>query len=75
MCCEQEDELLSLVVELKEEAEWLRSIWDCGKGIDRWSWTLPSQQEGCGGDTPQAVGGHLLFHSQVGWSNLEDNEG
>ena len=62
-------------MELKGEVESLRSIQDCGKGIDWWSHTLPSLQEGCGGDAPQAVEDHLLFHSQVGWSNLEDNEG
>ena len=46
--CEQVRDLLSLVLELKEEAERLRSIRDCGKGIAWWSRTLPSLQEGCG---------------------------
>ena len=57
--CEQVEDLLSLVVELMGEVERLRSIWDCGKGIDWWSHTLPSLQEWCGGDAPQAVGDHL----------------
>ena len=73
--CEQVEDLLSLVVELKEEVERLRSIWDCGKGIDWWSHTLPSLQEGCGGDAPQAVGDHLLSHSLVGRGELKDREG
>ena len=50
--CEQVEDLLSLVVELKEEVEKLRSIWDCGKGTNWWGCALPSLQEGCGGDAP-----------------------
>ena len=73
--CEHVDDLLSLVVEVKWEVESLRSILHCGKGIDWWSHTLPSLQEGCGGDAPQAVGDHLLSHSQVGTGNLKDSEG
>ena len=73
--CEQVDDLLSLVMELKEEVESLTSIWVCGKGINWWSCTLPSLQEGCGGDAPQAVGDHLLSHSQVGRGDLKDSEG
>ena len=72
--CEQVDDLLSLVGELKGEVERLRSIRDCGKGIDWWSCTLPSLQEGWGGGGPQAVGDHLLSHSQVGWGDLKDSE-
>ncbi len=73
--CEQVEDLLSLVVELKEEVEGLRSIRDCGKGIGRWSCARPSLQEGCGGDAPEAVGDHLLSHSQVGRGDLNDSEG
>ena len=72
MRCEQVDDLLSLVVELKEEIERLNSIWDCGKGIDWWSHTMPSLWEGRGGDVPQAMGDHLPAHSQVGRGNLKD---
>ena len=64
--CEQVEDLLSLVVEVKWEVESLRSIWHCGKGIDWWSHTLPCLQEEFRGDAPQAVGDHLLSHSQVG---------
>ncbi len=63
--CEQVEDLLSLVVELKEEVERLRSIWDCGKRIDRWSCARLSLQEGCGENAPQAVGDDLL--STVWW--------
>ena len=31
--------------------------------------------EECGGDAPQAVGDHLLSHSQVGRGNLKDSKG
>ena len=73
--CEQVGDLLSLVEELKEEVERLRSIRDCGKGIEWWSCTLSSLQEGCRGDAPQAVGDHLLSHSQVGRGDLKDSKG
>jgi len=69
------EDLPSLVVELKEEVEGLRSIRDCGKGIGRWSCARPSLQEGCGGDAFQAVGDHLLSRSQVGTGDLKDSEG
>ena len=35
--CEQVDELLSLVVELREEVERLRTIRECEQEIDWWS--------------------------------------
>ena len=38
--CNQLDDLLSLVVELKEEVERLRSIRECEREIDWWSNTL-----------------------------------
>jgi len=40
--CDQVNDLLSLVSELKEEVERLRSIWECERDIDWWSCTLPS---------------------------------
>ncbi|KAK4808483.1 hypothetical protein QYF61_005800, partial [Mycteria americana] len=40
--CNQVDDLLSLVAELKEEVERLRSIRECEREIDWWSHTLPS---------------------------------
>ena len=38
--CEQLNDLLSLVVDLKEEVERLRSIKECEREIDWWSQTL-----------------------------------
>ena len=73
--CEEVEDLLSLVVELKEEVEKLRSIWDCGKGIDGWSCARPSLHEGCGGDAPEAVGNHLLSHNHEGRGDLRDSDG
>jgi len=71
--CEQVDDLLSLVVELKEEVERLGSIQDCEREID--GITLPSLQEGCGGDALQAAGDHLPSLSQVGRGDLRESEG
>jgi len=38
--CEQADDLLSMVAELKEEVERLRSIRECEQKIEWWSNTL-----------------------------------
>ena len=73
--CEQVEDLLSLVVELKEEVERLRSIWDCGKRIDRWSCARLSLQEGCGENAPQAVGDHLLSTVWWGRGGLKSSKG
>jgi len=40
--CDQVNDLLSLVAELKEKVERLRSIRDCEREIDWWSPSLPS---------------------------------
>ena len=47
MHCDQLDDLLSLVAELKEEVKRLRSIRECEREIDWWSSILasPKQQE------------------------------
>jgi len=50
--CEQVDELLSLVVELKEEVERLRTIRECEREIDWWSDSL---RERCRDSAPQTV--------------------
>ena len=71
---EQVDDLLSLVVELKEEVKRLRSIWDCEREIDWWSHAQPSLQEAHRGDALQAVGDRLLSPSQVGEGELRDSE-
>jgi len=43
--CEQVNDLLSLVAELKEEVERLRSIRECEREINWWSSTLPSLRQ------------------------------
>lgn len=43
--CDQVDDLLNLVAELKEEVERLKSIKECEREIDWWSHTLPSLRE------------------------------
>lgn len=47
--CEQVDELLSLVVELKEEVKRLRTIRECEWEIDWWTDSLACQREGVPG--------------------------
>ncbi|GAB0204880.1 mitochondrial enolase superfamily member 1 [Grus japonensis] len=49
--CEQVGDLLSMVAELKEEVERLRSIRECEREIDWWTFTLPSLQDSLG-DVP-----------------------
>jgi len=43
--CDQVHDLLSLVQELKEEVERLRSIRECEREIDWWSHALPSPKQ------------------------------
>jgi len=69
--CEQVNELLSLVMELKEEVERLRAIRECEWETDWWSDLLVCQKEGCQGDTPRKVVDPLLCHS---WTDLTDEE-
>ncbi|PKU42081.1 death-associated protein 1 [Limosa lapponica baueri] len=45
VCCEQGNDLLSVVADLKEEVERLRTIWECESEIDWWSHTLPSLEK------------------------------
>ncbi|PKU33259.1 death-associated protein 1 [Limosa lapponica baueri] len=67
-CVRCEHDLTSLVAELQEEVERLRSIWECEKEMGWWSHTLPSlgkkEQEEAAGEVedplpscPQAEGG------------------
>ena len=59
------DELLSLVVELKEEVQRLRTIRACEQETDWWSDSLVCQREGCQGDTPRKVVDPLPCHSRT----------
>ena len=60
--CKQVDELLSLVVELREEVERLRTIRECEREIDWWSDSL---RERCRDCTPQTVVDPLLCCSRA----------
>ena len=70
--CEQVDELLSLVVELKEELHRLRTIRVREQETEWWSDSLACQREGCQGHTPRKVADPLPCHSRTG---LTDEEG
>jgi len=51
--CEQVDDLVRLVAELKEEVERLRAIRECEREIDWWSDSLQGLKERYRGETPQ----------------------
>lgn len=68
--CKQVDELLSLVVELKEEVERLKAIRECERETDWWSDPLACQREGC--QPPEKWLTPLPCHS---WTDLTDEEG
>lgn len=55
MRCKQVEDLISLVAELKEEMERLRTIRECVQELDWWSNSLKGLQERHQGDTPQTV--------------------
>jgi len=63
------DELLSLVVELKEDVERLRTVGEHEQEIDWWSDLLACWREGCQGDMPRKVVDSLPCHSRT---DLED---
>lgn len=67
--CEQVNDLLSLVAELKEEVERLRSIRESEREIDWWSFTLPSLRE-----VPQQSEHSHASHHQAEGGDL-GNEG
>ena len=51
--CEQVDDLIRMVAELKEEVERLRAIRECEREIDFWSNSLQGLKERHQGETPQ----------------------
>uniref|UniRef100_A0A8B9TZX8 SGNH hydrolase-type esterase domain-containing protein n=1 Tax=Anas zonorhyncha TaxID=75864 RepID=A0A8B9TZX8_9AVES len=51
--CEQVDDLIRMVAELKEEVERLRAIRECEREIDWWSNSLQGLKERYRGETPQ----------------------
>ncbi|XP_053823847.1 uncharacterized protein LOC128801764 isoform X1 [Vidua chalybeata] len=71
--CEQVNDLLSLVAELREEVERLRSIRDSEREIDWWSSALTSlreahqESEGSYVSHSQAIEGHLVDEGEWKW--------
>ena len=51
--CEQVDDLVRMVAELKEEVQRLRDIRECKREIDWWSNSLQDRRERDQGETPQ----------------------
>ena len=70
--CEQVDELIQLVVELKEEVQRLRTIRECEWEIDWWSDSLACQRKGCQGGTLTKVVDPQFCQSRT---DLTDEEG
>ncbi|GAB0207770.1 mitochondrial enolase superfamily member 1 [Grus japonensis] len=71
--CDQADDLLSLVAELREEVERLRSIREAEKEIDWWSQALPSlrQKQGQLMDQSQSEGDPVSSPCQAEGSSLK----
>ncbi|GAB0208393.1 hypothetical protein GRJ2_003305000 [Grus japonensis] len=71
--CDQADDLLSLVAELREEVERLRSIREAEKEIDWWSQALPSlrQKQGQLTDQNQGEGDPVSSPCQAEGSSLK----
>ncbi|GAB0208855.1 hypothetical protein GRJ2_003351200 [Grus japonensis] len=72
--CDQVDDLLSLVAELREEVERLRSIREAEREIDWWSQALPSlrQKQGQLTDQNQGEGDPVSSPCQAEGSSLKE---
>ncbi|GAB0209138.1 hypothetical protein GRJ2_003379500 [Grus japonensis] len=72
--CDQVDDLLSLVAELREEVERLRSIREAEREIDWWSQALPSlkQKQGQLTDQSQSEGDPVSSPCQAEGSSLKE---
>ncbi|GAB0205185.1 hypothetical protein GRJ2_002984100 [Grus japonensis] len=72
--CDQVDDLLSLVAELREEVERLRSIREADREIDWWSQALPSlrQKQGQLTDQSQSEGDPVSSPCQAEGSSLKE---
>ncbi|GAB0208697.1 hypothetical protein GRJ2_003335400 [Grus japonensis] len=72
--CDQVDDLLSLVAELREEVERLRSIREAEREIDWWSQALPSlrQKQGQLTDQSQGEGDPVSSPRQAEGSSLKE---
>ncbi|XP_010727023.1 F-box/LRR-repeat protein 3 isoform X2 [Meleagris gallopavo] len=69
--CEQVDELLSVVMELRKEVQRLRTIRDCEKETDWWCDSLRERSRDC---NPQTVVDPLPCHGQTKRANLRREE-
>lgn len=72
--CEQVEDLISLLAELKEEVEKLRAIRECEQELDWWSHSLPRLKERCRGNTPQIAMDPPTCHGQAERRDLRDGE-
>lgn len=68
------DDLISMVAELKVEAERLKSITECEQEIDWCSNTLPCLPERLQGDTSERVVNSLLCHHWAKEWDLRDRK-
>jgi len=71
--CDQVNDLLSLVAELKEEVEILRIIRECEREIDWWSHALPSPRQAQRMDTPREADDPLPSRHQAEGEDLRDS--
>ncbi|XP_042725317.1 uncharacterized protein LOC122178868 [Lagopus leucura] len=71
--CEQLDELLNLVVELREEVGRLRTIRECEREIDWWSDSLRERRRDCTTQTEGTMD-PLSHCSQTGRDSLREDE-
>ena len=71
--CEQLDELLNLVVELREEVDRLQTIRDCERQTDWWSDSLRERRRVCTSQT-EGVMDPFSHHSQTGRDSLRGEE-
>ena len=69
--CDQLNDLLSLVVDLKEEVERLRSIKECEREIDWWCQTLSAPRSWQPAEAPHGVGATLPPCKQVTEGNQQ----
>ena len=75
MRCDQLDDLLSLVAELKEEVERLRSIRECKRQIDWWSSTSAPLKQQEQMEAPEEAGDPSSSCYQAEAGDLRDGGG
>ncbi|XP_009470361.1 PREDICTED: death-associated protein 1 [Nipponia nippon] len=73
--CEQVEDLLSMVAELKEEVARLRSIRECERETDWWSRSLPSLRRPCQTEASSEGEVPLPLYSQAEGGDPREGEG